>query len=221
MDGNGRWARRRGLPRSAGHAAGSLTFREISRYCNKIGIQVLTVYTLSTENWSRPQQEIDGILDLLRENLRDSKNFLHENIRVRFIGELSRFPQDIRELIAQAEEASAPATGMTLNLAVNYGGQDEIVHAVRAAAADVAAGKLAPDTITAADIEKHLYTAGQPPLDLIIRPSGELRLSNFLLWQSAYAELWFSDILWPSFKPRDLDAALEAFAVRHRRFGGV
>ncbi len=221
MDGNGRWAKKHHLPRSAGHAAGSKNFKEIARYANKIGLQYLTVYAFSTENWKRPKDEVDNILNILRDYLKDAKNFKDENIKVKFIGDLAPLDADIIALIRDAEENSADATGMQLNIALNYGGRDEIVHAVRAIAREVAGGTLQPDAIDESCIEQHLYTAGQPDPDFIIRPSGEFRLSNFLIWQSSYAEFWYSNVLWPEFKPKHLMAAIEDYNKRNRRFGGV
>ena len=221
MDGNGRWAKKRMLPRTAGHVAGSENFKTIARYCNKIGIEYLTVYAFSTENWKRPKAEVDAIMDLLRKYLKDSENFKSENIRLKFIGELSVLPEDIRELIKKAELDSKDATGLTVNMAVNYGGRDEILHAVKSICADVKEGKMDIDAISEDTISERLYTAGQNEPDFIIRPSGEFRLSNFLVWQSAYAEFWFSDVLWPDFKESDLDRAIDAFNRRDRRFGGV
>ncbi len=221
MDGNGRWAKKRMLPRSAGHAAGSENFKTIARYCNKIGIRYLTVYAFSTENWKRPKKEVDGIMDLLRKYLKDSSNFKSENIRLKFIGELSVLPEDIKELIKQAEFDSKDATGLTVNLAVNYGGRDEILHAVKSICSDVKSGKMSVDDVTEDTISERLYTSDQPEPDFIIRPSGEYRLSNFLVWQSAYAEFWYSDVLWPDFSSDDLEIAIDDFNKRNRRFGGV
>ena len=217
MDGNGRWAKKRGLPRSAGHAAGAKTFKQIARYCNKIGIKYLTVYAFSTENWKRPETEVKGIMDLFRSYLKDVDNFKGENIRLEFIGDREPLADDIKKLMEHAEEESANATGLHLNMAINYGGRDELVHAVKSIIKEgIPADKITEDVVSA-----HLYTAGQPDPDFIIRPSGEYRLSNYLIWQSAYAEYWFSDVLWPDFKPKHLDKALEDFSNRNRRFGGV
>lgn len=217
MDGNGRWAKKRGLPRSAGHAAGAKTFKQIARYCNKIGIKYLTVYAFSTENWKRPETEVKGIMDLFRSYLKDVDNFKGENIRLEFIGDREPLADDIKKLMEHAEEESANATGLHLNMAINYGGRDEIVHAVKAIIKEgISAEEITEDTVAS-----HLYTSGQPDPDFIIRPSGEYRLSNYLIWQSAYAEYWFSDVLWPDFKPKHLDKALEDFSNRNRRFGGV
>lgn len=222
MDGNGRWAQKRFLPRSAGHRAGAQNFRTITRYCSKIGIKYLTVYAFSTENWSRPMEEVGALMRLFKEYLEEAlRDFMDENIRVRFIGDVSAFPEELRELIREVEEASAPKTGMVLNLAMNYGGRAEITRAAKAFAQDVAQGKAKPEDLTEEGFSRYLYTGGQPDPDLIIRPSGEERLSNFLLWQSAYAEFVYFDILWPDFKTKDLDQAIAIYSSRQRRFGGV
>ena len=217
MDGNGRWAKKRALPRSAGHTAGAKTFKDIARYCNKIGLKYLSVYAFSTENWKRPKEEIQNIMNLLRDYLRDAENFKDENIKVRFIGDLEPLDDDIKALIRKNEEGSNNATGLNLNIAINYGGRDEIKNAVKKI---VASGTPAVD-ITEDTISENLYTSGMPDPDFIIRPSGEYRLSNYLIWQSAYAEYWFSDILWPDFSPKDLDRAIDDYNHRHRRFGGI
>lgn len=217
MDGNGRWAKRRSLPRTAGHAAGSKNFKTIARYCNKIGLKYLTVYAFSTENWKRPKEEVDNIMKLFKDYLEDAKNFKDENIKMQFIGDRSVLNEDIQRLMRETEEASADADGLHLNIAINYGGRDEIVHAVK----QIVKNGIKADDITEQVISDNLYTKGQPDPDFIIRPSGEYRLSNYLIWQSAYAEYWFSDILWPDFKPKDLDRAIEEFNRRNRRFGGI
>ncbi len=217
MDGNGRWAKKRSLPRTAGHAAGSRTFKTIARYCNKIGIKYLTVYAFSTENWKRPKSEVDNIMNILRDYLKDTDNFKDENIKLEFIGDRAPLADDIKELMLKAEADSADATGLHLNIALNYGGRDEIVHAVKS----IVKEGIDPEDITEQTVSDRLYTAGQPDPDFIIRPSGEYRLSNYMIWQAAYAEYWFSDILWPDFSPRDLDRAIEDFSRRNRRFGGV
>ncbi len=222
MDGNGRWAKKRLQPRTLGHRAGAQNFRTITRYASKLGIKYLTVYAFSTENWSRPAEEVGALLRLFKDYLEEAlRDFMEENIRVRFIGDVSAFPQELRKLIAEVEEASAPKTGMVLNLAMNYGGRAEILRGARAFAADVRAGLCQPEDLTEERFDRYLYTAGQPAPDLIIRPSGEQRVSNFLLWQCAYAEFVYFDILWPDFKPQDLDRALEIYRSRQRRFGGV
>ncbi|MBQ2746396.1 MAG: isoprenyl transferase [Clostridia bacterium] len=217
MDGNGRWAKKRGLPRNAGHAAGSKTFKDIARYCNKIGVKHLTVYAFSTENWKRPAEEVEGIMNILRDYLKDSKNYIKENIMLKFIGDRTVLPDDIKELMLTAEDDSKNATGLCCYLAVNYGGRDEIVHAVR----DIVNKGIKAEDITEDTISEHLYTNYYPDPDLVIRPSGEQRLSNYLIWQSAYSELWFSDVLWPDFKPQDLDRAIDEYNKRNRRFGGI
>jgi undecaprenyl diphosphate synthase len=222
MDGNGRWAKKRGLPRQAGHVTGAKVFRTIAKHCEKRGIAVATFYTFSTENWKRPPEEVDAIMNLLREYLKESlADFKKENIRTRFIGDRSVLAEDIQQLMAQAEEATKNKTGMILNIAINYGGRAELAVAARQIAEQVKAGTLSPEEVNEALLEQHLYTAGQPEVDLILRPSGEYRLSNFLIWQCAYAEYVFDDILWPDFSTKDLDKVLEIYAGRHRRFGGV
>lgn len=222
MDGNGRWARKRGLPRPAGHTAGAAVFKTIVRYCNSIGIKYLTIYAFSTENWKRPPDEVGALIRLFKQYLEDAlRDFLNENIKVRFIGDESAFPVGLQNLISETESVSEKRTGMVLNIALNYGGRAELTRAVRLLAQDVKNGKIAPEQIEESSIEQRLYTAGQPDPDLIIRPSGENRVSNFLLWQSAYSEYIIMDILWPDFKPKDLDRALQEYANRNRRFGGV
>ena len=221
MDGNGRWAKKKGLPRSAGHIAGASTFKEIARYGNKIGLEYMTVYAFSTENWKTPQDEVQNIMNLLRDYLKDAKNFKDENIKVKFIGDMAPLDDDIKALIKESEDASADATGMHLNIALNYGGRDEIVNGVKRIAELVKSDELKIEEINEELISKNLYTDGQPDPDFIIRPSGEYRLSNYLIWQSAYAEFWFSDVLWPDFKPKHLDMAIKDFSERNRRFGGI
>lgn len=217
MDGNGRWAKKRSLPRTAGHVAGAKTFKNIARYCNKIGLKYLTVYAFSTENWKRPRDEVKGIMNLLRDYLKDAENFKDENIKVNFIGDRTPLAEDIKELMKKNEEGSKNATGLTLNIAINYGGRDEITNAVKKI---VDSGVKAED-ITEDLISQNLYTYDIPDPDFIIRPSGEYRLSNYLIWQSAYSEYWFSDILWPDFTPRHLEKAINDYNHRNRRFGGV
>lgn len=222
MDGNGRWAKKRGLPRKFGHRTGANTFRAIARYANQIGLKYMTMYVFSTENWVRPQDEIDGIIKILRNYLDEMDDYIEENIRVRFLGDLTAFDEDIQEKMARAVKTSAQSTGLTLNLAINYGGRAEITMAAKKLAKMAAAGEIDPEEIDEELVTKTLYTGDDPPVDLIIRPSGEYRLSNFLIWQSAYAEYVFMDnILWPDFKPSDLDAALKEYSRRNRRFGGV
>ncbi len=217
MDGNGRWAKKRSLPRTAGHAAGSKKFKEIARYCNKIGVKHLTVYAFSTENWRRPQEEVDAIMNIFRDYLRDSANFKSENIKLEFIGDRSGMPKDIVKLMDQAEFDSKDATGLKCYMAINYGGRDELVHAVK----DIVNEGISAEDITEETISSHIYTKHYPDPELIIRPSGEYRLSNFLIWQSAYSEFWFSNVLWPDFTTDDLDRAIDDYNKRNRRFGGV
>ena len=222
MDGNGRWARKRGLPRSAGHRSGAQVFRKITRYCSNIGIKYLTVYAFSTENWRRPRKEVDALMKLFKDYLQEAlDDFKDDDIVIRFIGDRSAFSPELRQLMEDNEAISKDRPGMVLNIAMNYGGRDEIVHAVREIVADVAGGRLSADDIDAQLISDHMYTRGEPDPDLIIRPSGEHRTSNFLLWQSAYSEYVIMDILWPDFKEKDMDAALIEYAKRSRRFGGV
>ena len=222
MDGNGRWAKKRGLPRSAGHRAGAGTFRTITRYCSNIGIKYLTVYAFSTENWKRPQEEVGALMKLFEEYLREAiSDFKNDNIVVRFIGDKSAFSPTLQELIEETEESSKNRTGMILNIAMNYGSRDEIIMATQKIAEKVSEKTLDIDDIDSELFSSCLYTAGQPDPDLIIRPSGECRISNFLLWQSAYAEYMVMDILWPDFKTSDIDSAIVEYSKRNRRFGGV
>lgn len=225
MDGNGRWAKLRGLNRSEGHKAGANTFRAICDYAAELGIEVMTFYAFSTENWKRPADEVSAIMNLFRDYLFEAQEREEENkvkgMRIRYIGDRTALPEDIINLIDQLEKNSADKESITINLAVNYGGRDELLHAVKAIAEKVEAGELKAQDITLNDIDGNLYTAGQPDPDLIIRPSGEYRLSNFLIWQAAYSEFWFSDILWPDFTADDLDKAIIDYSKRNRRFGGV
>lgn len=219
MDGNGRWAQRRGLPRMAGHRAGANNFRTITRYCNKIGVKYLTVYAFSTENWSRPKEEVDSLMGLLKDYLVESlRDFKDENIKTRFIGDVSALSEELQSLIKEAEESSADKTGLVLNIAMNYGGRAEIVNAAK----KLIESGIEPEDVTEAKFSELMYTAGQPDPDLIIRPSGEYRTSNFLLWQSAYAEyVYFDEILWPEFSTDDLERAIDIYSSRKRRFGGI
>lgn len=222
MDGNGRWAKQRKLPRSAGHKAGAENFRTITRYAAKIGIKYLTLYAFSTENWSRPNDEVNALMTLFQQYLEEAlRDFMDENIRVRFLGDVSAFSPQLQELIHEVEEASSQKTGMVLNLAMNYGGRAELLRAVKTVAKEAQSGQLDPDTLTEEQFSQYLYTAGQPEVDLIIRPSGEERISNFLLWQCAYSEFVYFKILWPDFRPEDLDEAIRIYSSRQRRFGGV
>lgn len=222
MDGNGRWAKQRNLPRSAGHTAGAKNFRTITKYCSNIGIKYLTVYAFSTENWKRPEDEVNALMKLFKSYLEEAiSDFKDENIVVRFIGDKSAFSPELQQLIEENEKMSANRTGMVLNIAMNYGSRDEIIRAVKNIAQQVKSGSINVDDITSDVISNNLYTAGQPDPDLVIRPSGEYRISNFLLWQSAYTEYVIMDVLWPDFTEEMLDKALIEYAKRNRRFGGV
>lgn len=220
MDGNGRWAKARGLPRNLGHRQGVDTVREVVRSCRALGIEYLTLYAFSSENWKRPESEVAGLMDLLRLFIRRELDDLARNgVCIRMIGDRSRLAPDIVALIAESEAKTRDNRKLTLTIALSYGSQDEIVAACRQLAEQVAAGRLKPQDITADMLSANLQTAGIPDPDLIIRTSGEQRLSNFLLWQSAYSELIFVDKLWPDFSGGDLAAAVEAFQRRERRFG--
>lgn len=222
MDGNGRWAKKRGLPRSAGHSAGADNLKKIVTECNKLGIKYITVYAFSTENWSRPQAEVDYLMGLLLSYLRDAERSLAgENVVVRAIGSRKELSQEIQEQIIKTEEFTKNNTGIVMNIALNYGSREEIVNAVRWISEDVHEGRLKAEEIDDSVINDHLYTRGQPDVDFLIRTSGELRLSNFMLWQISYAELYFTDKLWPDFSVRDLHEALIEYQGRGRRFGGV
>lgn len=218
MDGNGRWARKRGMPRTVGHSAGAETFRMIGNFCKEIGVRYLTVYAFSTENWKRPQEEVDAIMSLLEKYLNEVIRDAQKNgIRLKFLGDLNPIAPELRKLCYDAERATAEFTACQSNICLNYGGRDEIVHAVRACAED----GLDLSCITEDDISAHLYSAGIPDPDLVIRPSGEIRTSNFLMWQSAYSEYYFTDVLWPDFSKDELLHAIAVYQHRSRRFGGV
>ena len=222
MDGNGRWAKKRALPRTAGHAAGAETFRKIANYCRSLGVEYLTVYAFSTENWKRSEEEIAGIMRLLGKYLEEALMDMEKNhVRFKFFGDLSRLTPKFQKLCRDAEERSASYEGVQVNFCLNYGGRDEIVKATQAFAMDVAAGKRKPEELTEEILSSYLYSAGVPDPELIIRPSGEMRTSNFLLWQSAYSEFVFMNVLWPDFQPKDLDEAIMEYHRRNRRFGGV
>ena len=222
MDGNGRWAKKRGLPRSAGHTAGAQTFRKIARYCSDIGVRHLTVYAFSTENWRRPETEVSAIMKLFKEYLEEAiRDFKDDSIVLKFIGDRSAFSPELLALMEENEEESKDREGMVLNIAMNYGGRAELVRAMQSIARDAKDEKLAVEQIDEGMISDYLYTKGQPDPDLIIRPSGEHRTSNFLLWQSAYSEYVIMDVLWPDFKEEHLNQALIEYANRNRRFGGV
>ncbi|MBE7012339.1 MAG: isoprenyl transferase [Ruminococcaceae bacterium] len=222
MDGNGRWAAKRHLPRSAGHRAGADTFEKIVKYCDKIGIKAITAYAFSTENWNRPKAEVDNLMNLLYNYLlMAEEKFAGTNVILRVIGDRSALSDKINEAIDHAIGVTDGNTGIVLNMALNYGGRDEIVRATRIAAENVKNGMISPDEIDGEYLDKLMYTADNPPVDLIIRPSGEKRLSNFLLWQAAYAEFWYSDINWPDFSEKDMERAIIDYQKRNRRFGKV
>lgn len=225
MDGNGRWAKKRGLERSKGHIEGAKTFRRIGEYAGDLGIKHISFYAFSTENWARPQNEVNAIMQLFYEYLEEARERLDENkekgIRLRFLGDRAALSPELQYMMDYIEDETKEMTKVNLNIAVNYGGRQEILHSVKQIAQKVKSGELLPDDISLDDITDGLYTLEQPPVDLIIRPSGEQRLSNFLLWQSAYAEFWYSDVLWPDFTEKDFDEALKAYEKRNRRFGGI
>lgn len=225
MDGNGRWAKQRGLERSEGHKAGAKTFKKIGEYCADVGIKYLTFYAFSTENWNRPKKEVLALMNLFKEYLRDGETRTGENavrqMRLRFIGEREGLPKDLLKLIEKSEKSTSGYEKVTVNIALNYGGRAEITHAVKDIAAKVKNGELSIDDITEDTVSNSLYTAGQPDPDIIVRPSGEYRLSNFLQWQSAYSEFWYSDILWPDFTEENVNQILSDYQKRNRRFGGV
>ena len=222
MDGNGRWARKRGLPRTAGHKAGSETFRKIVRYCHDIGVKYLTVYAFSTENWKRSEEEVGALMGLLERHLNEFLRDMEKNkVRLCFFGDLTKLSPKLQKLCHDAQEQSKDYNDGQINFCLNYGGRDEIVRAARAFAADVAAGKCSAESLTEAAFDNYLDSAGVPDPELIIRPSGEMRLSNFLPWQCAYSEFVFMDVLWPDFSPADLEQAIAEYYRRNRRFGGV
>ncbi len=222
MDGNGRWARARGLPRTEGHRRGVQTLRDIVRHAGHRGVRYLTLYSFSSENWSRPIEEVQTLMLLLKIFVRrDLAELVSSNVKVRVIGERADLPADILGLLLEAEARTAGNDGLTLVVAFNYGARNEIARAMRAIAADISAGRINADAVTEATIGARLDTADIPDPDLIIRTSGEQRLSNFLLWQAAYAEFYFSPVMWPDFSAAEFDVALEAFGARDRRYGGI
>lgn len=225
MDGNGRWAKQRNLPRYKGHIEGAKVFRKIGEFAANVGVKCMTFYAFSTENWKRPQEEVDAIMQLFREYLIEAEDRKAENeekgISLRFIGDRKGLPDDILALMEHTEKESSNKNNVILNIAVNYGGRHEITEGVKEIARKVKSGEISPDDITEDMISASLYTKNIPDPDLIIRPSGECRTSNFLTWQSAYAELYFTDVLWPDFTEENLLEALREFEKRNRRFGGV
>jgi undecaprenyl diphosphate synthase len=221
MDGNGRWAKARRLPRVAGHRAGVEAVRRVVEAAPDLGIEVLTLYAFSSENWKRPADEVNDLMGLLRHYIRSELNDLHKNnVKLSFIGDYKELKTDLVKMLEDAKATTAANTGLNLVIALNYGGQDEMLRAMRGLADDVAAGRIAPDAITSELLGSRLDTAGLPPPDLVLRTSGEMRLSNFLLWQSAYAEFVCTETLWPDFDRAALTDAVAEFATRERRFGG-
>ena len=223
MDGNGRWAKKRGLPRTAGHSAGAEAFRRIANYCRTLGVRYLTVYAFSTENWKRSEEEVSGIMRLLGAYLREALRDMEKNhVRFHFFGDLSRLDPQLQKLCKDAQKQSASFEDeVQVNFCLNYGGRDEILRAVRSFAADISEGKQSLTDLNECLFSEYLDSAGVPDPELVIRPSGEQRTSNFLPWQTVYSEFVFMDVLWPDFGPADLDKAIEEYHRRNRRFGGA
>jgi len=222
MDGNGRWAQQRGLPRIEGHRRGAESVRRVTEECARLGIEQLTLYCLSSENWKRPREELDFLLEMLQQYMIEQRpRVMEHNIRVRVIGRREGLPEQVLHETDHTVALSRNNTGLVLCLAINYGGRAELVDAVRRIAQQVARGQLDPESIDEQTISQSLYTAGMPDPDLLIRTAGELRVSNFLLWQISYAEIWVTDLCWPDFDEAQLHAAIRAYAVRQRRFGGL
>ena len=220
MDGNGRWAKKRKMPRTAGHAVGAETFRKIATYCKDIGLEYLTVYAFSTENWRRPAEEVEAIMGLLEKYLLEAiEKMERDRVKMKFFGDTSVLSPRLRELIERTEEISTHFEGCQVNICLNYGGRDELVRAMRRYASEVAEGR--ENSISEAEVSGYLFSAGVPDPELLIRPGGEYRLSNFLMWQSAYSELYFTDTLWPDFDENEINRAIAEFQRRDRRFGGV
>lgn len=222
MDGNGRWAKERNLPRTFGHKAGVETIRKIVKECNRLGIKYLTLYAFSTENWKRPKDEVNNLMELLVEYLKNEFNELNENnVVINHLGDISKLPKNCRDELIRAYDRTKNNTGVVMNLALNYGGRSEITHGIKMLCNDFRDGKINSDDITEELFSSYLYTKGMPDPDLIIRPSGEQRISNFLLWQCAYSEFWYSNINWPDFTEKDLQRAILDYQNRDRRFGGI
>lgn len=221
MDGNGRWAKKRSLPRIMGHRAGADALRRVSRFAGHMGIEYITVYAFSTENWKRSDEEVSGLMSLLLDYLKNAEKELGgDEVRIRVIGDPARFSDEIQQQIKRVEAVTKDNKAVTVTLALNYGGRDELVHAVKAIAKEVQDGKTDPDSIDEKKVSRHLYTYDMPDPDLVIRTSGELRLSNYLLWQTSYSELYFTDTLWPDFDEKEFTKAIDAYLSRNRRFGG-
>ncbi len=221
MDGNGRWAKKRAMPRNFGHNQGAAVFKKTINWCRELGVKCATFYAFSTENWRRPPDEIKGIMDLLRRYLKDIRASADENIRIIILGDTEPFDKDIRDELEDIMQTSKDNTGFIVGIALNYGGRAEICNAAKLIAEKCVFGRLSAEDITEELIGEYLYTREMPPLDLVIRPSGEQRLSNFMIWQAAYAEFVFMDVLWPDFTKKDLEYAIREYAGRNRRFGGV
>lgn len=221
MDGNGRWAKKRGMPRNFGHKQGAAVFKKTINWCRELGVECATFYAFSTENWKRPPDEVNGIMNLLRQYIKDIRASAKEDIRIIILGDKTPFDSDIKDELIDIEETSRNNTGFIVGIALNYGSRAEICRACAELARECAEGKLSADKIDERSIDERLYTCDMPPLDLVIRPSGEQRLSNFLMWQAAYAELVFMDRLWPDFTKKDLENAIAEYSARDRRFGGV
>ena len=222
MDGNGRWAKKRGLPRTAGHSAGSESFHKAAEILAELGVRHMTVYAFSTENWKRPLEEVSAIMGLLEKYLRRSiRELVENNIQLDFWGDLSPLSPKLRKLIDQTDELSKQCTGMQVHVCLNYGGRDEILRAARALAQDCLDGKLKPENIGEGELEGRMYCKNVPPPDLLVRPGGEMRISNFLLWECAYSEFYFTDTLWPDFGREEIYKAIAEFQKRNRRYGGL
>ncbi len=221
-DGNGRWAKKRGLPRNVGHREGSMTLKKVVIYCSKVGVKYLTVYAFSTENWKRPQSEVDALMNLLLEFLRNAEKELEgSNVSIKVLGDIMGLPPELQQEISRVEKYTSENTGLRLNIALNYGAKYEILQAVKAIAKKAKDHRLFIDDIDEKEFESHLYTAGIPDPDLLIRTSGEQRISNYLLWQCAYSEFWFIDELWPDVDESHIADAIRAFEKRNRRYGGI
>lgn len=222
MDGNGRWARLRGLPRTAGHKAGMNRVRDAVEVCLETGIKHLTLYAFSTENWSRPAEEVNFLMNLFKESIQEHALKLHENgVKLRFIGSKKELDPSLTQMMEENEKLTIKNNALVLNVAINYGGRAELVFALKGIAREVQKGLLDPEKLTEADIEKHLFTMGQPDPDLLIKPGGEFRISNFLIWQMAYTEFYFSKLFWPDFSKEEMIKAFQEFGRRERRYGGV
>ena len=221
MDGNGRWAKKRAMPRNFGHNQGAAVFKKTINWCKELGVKCATFYAFSTENWKRPPDEVKGIMDLLRRYIKDIRKMARDNTRFIILGDLSALDKDLQAELLDIMLSTSINDGFIAGIALNYGGRAELCRAVRLISEKRASGELLAEDINEQLVEEFLYTSEMPPLDMIIRPSGEQRLSNFLIWQAAYAEFVFMDVLWPDFTKKDLEAAIEEYAGRSRRFGGI